>query len=82
MVIDSSEDFRMALFTRAGTVRETAAISATIDLESDADWKSVVEARDLCIETKYIRISATAPIQRDDEEPPDDEEEVQTPPPD
>lgn len=73
MVIDSSEDFRMALFTRAGTVTETTCLSGTIYLDLDEAWKSILSAYDLEFEAQTITIESRPPIRHDDD-PPDDEE--------
>lgn len=74
MVIDSSEDFRMALYKRAGTVTEVTCISGTITLEFDDDWKTILSASDLELENRTITIETRPPIRYDDddsEEPPE-----------
>jgi hypothetical protein len=71
MAIDSSEDIRIPLHTRAGTVIDTTAISATITLEFDSQWKSILSAFDLEIEEQDITVEPRPPI-RDDDDPPED----------
>lgn len=73
MVHDSSEDFHMALFTRAGTVTDTASISATLTLEFDGEWKSILSAFDLDLEKQTITITSRPPIRYDDDDPPDED---------
>ena len=73
MIIDSSEDIRIPLHTRAGTVTETASISATIYLDFDKDWKTILSAYDLETETDTIEVETRPPICHDDD-PPDEEE--------
>jgi hypothetical protein len=68
MVIDSSEDFRMALHTRAGTVTETANLFATIYLDFDEKWKAILSAYDLEFDTQTITIEARPPIRYDDDD--------------
>ncbi|PYJ84768.1 MAG: hypothetical protein DME22_11565 [Verrucomicrobia bacterium] len=76
MVIDSSEDFRMALYQRAGTVTETAGVSGTITLEFDDDWKTILSASDLELESQTITIETRPPIRygNDDAEEPSQED--------
>lgn len=84
MVHDSSEDFHMALYQRAGTVTETASVSGTVTLEFDDDWKTILSASDLDLENRTITIEARPPIRYDDddiEDPPDDNTEEQEPKP-
>jgi hypothetical protein len=72
MVIDSSEDFRMALYTRAGTVTDTIEISASATLEFDDDWKIVVSVSDLEMEKVDFCVKTRPPIQYDDDPPDED----------
>lgn len=76
MVIDSSEDFRMALLTRAGTVTDTIEISATVTLEFDDDWKNIISVSDLDMEKQEYCVKTRPPISHDDhdaEEPPEED---------
>ena len=76
MIIDSSEDFRMALYTRAGKVTDAACLSATLYLDFDEEWKSILSAYDLECEDQTITIEARPPIRYDDddrEEPPEED---------
>jgi hypothetical protein len=76
MVHDSSEDFHMALFKRAGTVTETACVSGTVTIEFDDEWKTILSASDLELEDRTITIEARPPIRYDDddrEEPPEED---------
>lgn len=68
MVIDSSEDFRMALYTRAGTVTETTFLSATIYLEFDEAWKSIISAYDLEFDKQTVTIETRPPIRHDNDD--------------
>lgn len=80
MIIDSSEDIRMPLFMRAGTVRETATVSGSITLEFDDEWKAILSAFDLELENRTITIKTRPPIRHDDDPPEDPEEPAETPP--
>lgn len=75
MIIDSSEDFRMPLHMRAGTVTETATVSGSLTLEFDDEWKTILSATDLELEDRTINIESRPPIRYDDD-PPDDPEEL------
>ena len=68
MVIDSSEDFRMALFTRAGNVKDTIEISAMVSLEFDDEWKNIISVSDLELEEQEFAVKPRPPIQYDDNE--------------
>lgn len=68
MVHDSSEDFHMALCQRAGTVTETTCLSATIYLDFDDEWKSILDAYDLEFDERTITIDARPPIRHDDDD--------------
>jgi hypothetical protein len=80
MIIDSSEDIRMPLFMRAGTVAETATVSGSITLESDDEWKTILSAFDLELENRTITIEGRPPVRYDDDSP-DDPDELDEPPP-
>jgi hypothetical protein len=80
MIIDSSEDIRMPLFMRAGTVTEAATVSGSITLEFDDEWKTILSAFDLELEARTITIESRPPIRYDDD-PPEDPEEPAEPPP-
>jgi hypothetical protein len=69
MAIDSSEDIRIPLHTRAGTITETTTVSATITLELDSEWKSIASAFDLEIEQDYVTVESRPPICEDDDPP-------------
>lgn len=79
MIIDSSEDIRTPLFMRAGFVTETANVSGSITIEFDEEWKSILSAFDLELETRTITISSQPPIRYDDD-PPDDNDDQPEPP--
>ena len=66
MIIDTAEDIHMPLFARAGTVTETASISATITLEFDSEWKSILSVFDLEARkaTRHRRDKAANPPRR------------------
>lgn len=68
MVHDSSEDFHMALYQRAGRVTETATISGTITLEFDDEWKAILSANDLELEDRTITVESRPPIRHDDDD--------------
>lgn len=80
MVIDSSEDFRMALYTRAGKVTDTACVSATIYLDFDEEWKSILSAYDLECDNQTITIAARPPIRYEDDDREEPSEEDFVPP--
>lgn len=68
MVHDSSEDFHMALYQRAGKVTETASISGTLTLEFDDEWKTILSADDLELEDRTITVESRPPIRYDDDD--------------
>jgi hypothetical protein len=70
MIINTAEDIRMPLLTRAGTVSETANISGTITLQFDGDWKTIVSAFDLEFDRQDISVHKRPGISHDDEECP------------
>jgi PIN domain len=70
MIIDTAEDIHMPLFTRAGIVTETASISATITLEFDSEWKSILSVFDLELEKQHVTIETRPPIRHDDDDDP------------
>ncbi len=78
MVIDSSEDFRMPLFMRAGAVTDSVSISATANLEFDDEWKEILSVDDLEFDRRSIGVDARPPIRYDDhnEEEPSEEDFV------
>ncbi len=75
MVHDSSEDFHMALYQRAGKVTDTACVSGTATLEFDDDWKHILSASDFELENRVIIIEARPPVRydHDDREASDDQ---------
>jgi hypothetical protein len=68
MVIDSSENFRMPLAQRAGTVRETAEVTATVTIKFDEDWENIISVFNLGVENQFIGITARPPIADDYDE--------------
>jgi hypothetical protein len=82
MIIDTAEDIHMALHTRAGRVTETTTISATITLAFDPEWKSIVFASDLEIETDSVTVETRPPISYEEwEDPAETFEGFPDPPP-
>jgi len=81
MIIDSSEDLRMPLFMRAGTVAETASVSGSITLEFDDEWATILSAFDLELEDQNHHHRKPPPIRHDDEPPEDPEEPDELHPP-
>ena len=73
MITDSSEDIRMPLFMRAGTVRESVSLSATAFLDFDEAWKEILSVYDLELDKRTIAVETRPPIRHDDD-PPGDEE--------
>jgi hypothetical protein len=67
MIHDSSEDFHMPLFTRAGTITESVSISATANLQLSDDWNEILLVDDLEFENSNIAVEARPPIRHDDD---------------
>jgi hypothetical protein len=80
MVIDSSEDFRMALFQRAGTVTEQAHVSATVTLEFDDTWTSILSVGHVKFEDQYLAVESRPPIDYDSEEMDEPTDDTPDPP--
>ena len=73
MIIDSSEDIRMPLFMRAGTVTESVSLSATAFVDFDEEWNEILSVYDLEFDKRTIALDTRPPITHDDD-PPDEEE--------
>jgi hypothetical protein len=67
MIIDSSEDIRVAIHTLAGKVVETTRISATATVEFSSDFKSTISAHGLKMGEEAIAVQ-TRPPECDDPE--------------
>jgi hypothetical protein len=80
MIIDSSEDIRMPLFIRAGTVTETVSLSATAFLDLDEEWKEVLSVCDVELDKRNIGVETRPPIRPDDDDPPEDLDDPPEPP--
>lgn len=68
MVIDSSEDFSMALHRRAGSVADTVQVAVAVSLEFDDDWKTMISVDALRLGEDLIEIRGRPPIADDIEE--------------
>jgi hypothetical protein len=80
MVVDSSEDFRMAIFQRAGTVTERAHVSATITLEFDDTWTTILSVGHVKFEDQYVAVESRPPIDYDSEEMDEPTDDTPDPP--
>ncbi len=64
------------LSTIPAFITETTCISATIYLDFDKDWKTILSAYDLEIETDSLEIETRPPIRHDDDGDPPTEEDL------
>ena len=57
-VVDSSENFYMALYKKAGTINETTTVSGTMKLGVGRKWDSVSSVDAISIDQEDIRVTA------------------------
>jgi hypothetical protein len=79
MIIDSSEDIRIALHRKAGTVTENTDVSGTVTLEFDDGWTAIVSVSHLEFDSEDITVK-TAPEGYEEDAPDDPPDEPPEPP--